>query len=101
MNRRRMAALACVAAGLAGLFACGHAIPSNDELCEAWLESSACGTFDFSTVVDCAQFADEHYNKCDLAGYFDCLDAHTTCDAALGIATVDTAACAAEALCSE
>lgn len=78
---------------------CGLDIPSNVDACNGWLSAIECGAYDFSTVVDCAVYDDDAYEKCDISGYFDCLSVHTTCDEVLGVATVDTEACADEAVC--
>lgn len=92
----RLMTFAFVTVALAG---CGNNIQKNIDACNAWLDASECGDFDFSTVIDCNVYDNDAYKKCDISGYFDCLATNTTCDEALGIATVDAAACTAEASC--
>lgn len=92
----KMMALAFVTIALAG---CNNNAKKNEQACNDWLAAAECGDFDFSTVIDCSLYAGDAYAKCDISGYFTCLTDNTTCDTASGIATVDAAACAAEAAC--
>jgi hypothetical protein len=53
----------------------------NVAACEDWIDAASCGSFDFSTTVDCDLYA---ATLCDIADYFDCLTDNTFCDEALG-----------------
>lgn len=60
---------------------------ANVAACEDWVDSADCRVRD---EVDCSAY--DFYN-CDLGGYFDCLEDHTTCDEEEGLDTSDWDQC--------
>lgn len=69
----------------------------NVAACEDWLDAVSCGSYDFSTAVDCNLYEE---TLCDIADYFDCLTDNTSCDDTLGIPdTTGWASCSNLALC--
>ena len=59
--------------------------PSTIAACEDWLDSMECGSYDFTSQVDCKQFESA---TCDLSDYFECLTDNTRCDEAKSLPDV-------------
>lgn len=78
-------------------FSIGGCGTDNVAACEDWLDTVSCGTYDFSTNVDCSIYEE---TDCDIADYFDCLSDNTTCDETLGMPdTQGWTSCSSLALC--
>ncbi len=45
--------------------------------CESWLDTMVCGETDYTAEFDCQIYGEE---RCDVAGYFYCLEQNTECD---------------------